>query len=96
MEFDEVTVEDFSRLQGPFSFLEIEASLVELGGEGVEGVNFRKAALKAAGWRHHDLISYGKFPDQAASAFNRVRLVLQQTQEPDAILAQLKAKKAAS
>ena len=50
----------------------------------------------AAGWRHHDLISYGKFPDQAASAFNRVRLVLQQTQEPDAILAQLKAEKAAS
>ncbi|HSH29772.1 MAG TPA: hypothetical protein VK971_07690 [Thiohalobacter sp.] len=45
--------------------------------------------LKAAGWKYERLTTYAAHPEAAAEALNRVRGILQQTQEPEQILRQL-------
>ncbi len=45
--------------------------------------------MLAAGWSHTGVVSYGKYPQEACKAFNRLREVLAAHREADAILAAL-------
>ena len=89
-EFKEITEDEFSRIGGePPEHRKIEAALVSLGGKGVHGNNFKREALKAAGWGYGKMTSYGAKPEAAARAFNRLRDVLRQADDKDAVLAAL-------
>lgn len=73
----EVHEEDFSRIGGDKPpHLKIEAALIELGGSGVPGTEFKLRALKAAGWKYGKMTPYGSYPKLAAEAFNRIRTAL--------------------
>ena len=90
MEFKEVTEAEFARIGGePPEHRKIEAALVNIGGKGVHGNNFKHEALKAAGWTYGKMTSYGAKPEAAARAFNRLRAVLRQADEKTAVLAAL-------
>lgn len=90
MQFTEVNAEDFTRITlERMPHQEIENALITIGGSGVEGTQFKTRVLKAAGWKYERLTTYAAHPATAAEAFNRVRGILQQTQEPEQILAQL-------
>ena len=56
---------------------------------GTEGTHFKKKVMLAAGWSHTGVVSYGKYPQEACKAFNRLREVLAAHQEADAILSAL-------
>lgn len=74
MQFEEVKSEDFvtfSRVQP--AHVKIEQYLIERGGTGVRGAEFKKAALNTAGWNYGALVSYGAHPQAAAKAFNFIR-----------------------
>lgn len=89
-EFKEVTEDEFSRIGGePPEHRKIEAALVQLGGAGVNGNNFKREALKAAGWGYGKMTSYGAKPEAAARAFNRLRGALANAADKDAVLAAL-------
>ncbi len=62
---------------------------MQLGGGGTEGTHFKKKVLLAAGWSHTGVVSYGKYPQEASKAFNRLREVLARHQDSDTILAAL-------
>ena len=90
MQFTEVNAEDFTRITlERLPHQEIESALISIGGNGVEGTRFKTRVLKAAGWKYERLTTYAAHPDTAAAAFNRVRGILHQTQEPEQIMAQL-------
>lgn len=91
MQFDEVKPEHFntiSRTPPPHS--QIEQALTQLGGGDVEGTKYRKEVLAAAGWKHSSLVSFGKYPDEASFAFNKVRDAMANHEEASAILAAVK------
>jgi len=85
-EFNEVNPNDFLTFsrESPAHVL-IEGHVIEIGGGGKDGVDFKQEIMKLAGWKHHALTSYGAHADLAAAAFNKVRQVLAQTDEPDQI-----------
>lgn len=91
--FEEVLEGDFMQFGKPLSFLEIERTLLEMGGGGVKGTEYKHKALQAAGWTGHALTSYASRPAIAAKAFNQVRLALADFsgKDSDALLAKLKA-----
>ena len=90
MHFDEVKPEDFATFSRvPLPHLQMEQFLMQLGGGGTEGTHFKKKVMLAAGWSHTGVVSYGKYPQEACKAFNRLREVLAAHQEADAILAAL-------
>ncbi len=68
----------------------IEQQLIDMGGGGNRGVEFKKEVLSAAGWKYGKLVSYGAHPETAAAAFNKIRQVLDTTSDPDALLTQVK------
>ena len=88
MQFDEVKSEDFitfSRVQP--SHIKIEQYLIERGGTGVRGAEFKKIALNSAGWNYGALISYGAHPKAATKAFNFIRSVVEDDNlSPEALL----------
>ncbi|MGL4251009.1 MAG: hypothetical protein ACRCR1_10370 [Aeromonas sp.] len=89
MYFDEVKPEDFTTFSRvPPPHLQMEQFLMQLGG-GTDGTSFKKKVILAAGWSHTGVVSYGKYPQEACKAFNRLREVLAQHEQPDAILAAL-------
>ena len=53
--------------------MKIEEALVNIGGGSVGGVKFKKSALKAAGWKHHELTTYASKLDDAIKAFSKIR-----------------------
>lgn len=57
-------------------YAEIEEVLINIGGGGISGNQFKKEVLELAGWKYGKLISYGAHPDIAVLAFNRLRDVL--------------------
>lgn len=73
----------------PFPHALIEQRLVEMGGGGQAGMDFRKQVLAGAGWGYDGLTPFAKFPDKAADAFNRIREALEADPAPDALLAAL-------
>lgn len=89
-DFKEVAPDDFltfSREQP--SYVAIEQALIDLGGGGNRGVEYKKSALAAAGWKYGKLVSYGAHAATAAQAFNKVREALAETEDTDAILEKL-------
>ncbi|MBV1775483.1 hypothetical protein KSF73_07110 [Burkholderiaceae bacterium DAT-1] len=92
MQFDEVKPEHFSMIsRDPLPHTLIDRTISQLGGSDVKGAQFRKDALAAAGWKHDGLVSFMKYPDLAASAFNKIRAALAETEDPEALLAKLKS-----
>lgn len=81
--FDEVLEGDFMKFGKPLSFIEIERTLLEIGGGGVKGTEYKHKALQAAGWTGHALTNYASRPAIAAKAFNQVRLALAQISSPN-------------
>lgn len=68
----------------------IEQMLIDVGGGGTKGVEFKKEVMTAAGWKYGKLVSYGAHPEVAADAFNRIRGLLEKTQDAEQLLNQLK------
>ena len=90
MVFDEVQAQHFSTLsRNPFPHVLIERALIQLAGDG-DGAKFRNDVMAAAGWKHSNLTPFGKYPDEACAAFNRIRAVLAETEAPEAVLSALK------
>jgi hypothetical protein len=91
MSFDEVKPEHFNTLsRTPFPHVLIEQALLQVGGGGVDGSKFAKQALTAAGWKHASVVSYGKYADEAAAAFNKIRGVFREELSAGELLEQLK------
>lgn len=89
-QFDEVKAEDFSKIGGgPPPHLKIEQALIQMGGAGKVGMDFKQQALKAAGWKYDRLTGYAKNPQLAATAFNRIRAALTSATEKSQLLAAL-------
>lgn len=87
MSFEEVQIEDFSRIGGDrASFLLIEDALIEIGGQGVPGTQFKTDALRAAGWSYNKLTTYASKAEKATLAFNKIRTALSQSGDKDEIL----------
>ncbi|MBE9608311.1 hypothetical protein [Chitinilyticum piscinae] len=79
MQFDEVLPQHFTTLsRTPWPHVQIDHALLQLPGESKDHNKFRTTALKAAGWQHHNLVPLGKYPDEAAAAYNRLRAALGQ------------------
>ncbi|THB70293.1 MAG: hypothetical protein D6B28_09655 [Gammaproteobacteria bacterium] len=92
IDIEEVTAADFSKITlEKLPHLKIEDELIKLGGEGVTGVSFKKDALKAAGWKYHELTSYNAHAEEASQAFNRIREQLMKGADKEEMLDNLKA-----
>lgn len=86
-EYKEVSPDDFltfSREQP--SYVAIEQALIEMGGGGNNGVEYKKNALNAAGWNYGKLVSYGAHAATAAEAFNKIREALASTDDGEEVL----------
>ncbi|MGL4603255.1 MAG: hypothetical protein ACRCU9_03825 [Iodobacter sp.] len=93
MQFDEVMAEHFNIIsRTPLPHVLIEQALMQIGGGGVDGTKFKRKALLVAGWKHPGVVSYGKHPAEACQAFNKLRLILAESQEAEVIMAQLQKK----
>lgn len=91
--FNEVHEDDFSRIGGDKPpHLKIEATLIEMGGTGKRGYEYKLRALKAAGWKYGKMTPYGSYPKLAAEAFNRIRLALAGTTDSEQLIVNLQAK----
>lgn len=91
-EFTEVTPEDFMTFsRTPPSYVKIEQRLIELGGNGVKGAEYKTSALNKAGWKYGKLISFGAHPETAAEVFNKVRKALASNEDQKKILEALEA-----
>ena len=87
MNIAEVHEDDFSRIGGDKPpHLKLEAALIEIGGSGVRGTDFKLRALKAAGWKYGKMMPYGSYPKAAAEAFNRIRSALASSTDQDQLL----------
>ncbi len=89
-EYKEVDAQDFltfSREKPSFSL--IEGKLIEIGGGGKDGIEYKTEVLRLAGWKYKALTSYGAHADIAAEAFNKVRQVLARTDDADQISSSL-------
>ncbi|SBS33970.1 hypothetical protein MAQ5080_02727 [Marinomonas aquimarina] len=83
-QYAEVHQDDFMKFGGERpSYLDIEDALLALGGHGVSGNNFKKEALKMAGWTGGALTTYAQRPVVAANAFNKIREGLGQASNAD-------------
>ena len=86
-EFREVSAKDFTKLTiERLPHQDIENALIAMGGGGVKGMDFKNSALKKAGWKGDRLTSFAKKPEDAAKAFNVVRLALQKADDMDGLL----------
>ncbi|MBL4794765.1 MAG: hypothetical protein JKY24_04505 [Pseudomonadales bacterium] len=86
-EYVEVIADDFMTFsKTPPSYVKIESRLIEIGGNGVKGAEYKKEALNKAGWKYGNLISFGAHPKTAADAFNKVRKALESSNDGEKIL----------
>lgn len=91
--FTEVHEDDFSRIGGDKPpHLKIEAILIEIGGTGKRGYEYKLRALKAAGWKYGKMTSYGSYPKAAAEAFNKIRTALGATTDSEKLIEKLATK----
>ncbi len=89
-EFKEVAAQDFMTFsREPPPHVLIEALVIKIGGGGNQGIAYKAEVLNIAGWKYRALTSYGAHADAAAAAFNNVRLVLMETEDPHEIIAGL-------
>jgi hypothetical protein len=83
-QFTEVQQDDFMKFGADRpSYLDIEDTLMAMGGHGVSGNNFKKEALKLAGWTGGALATYASRGAVAAMAFNKIREGLSQVETAD-------------
>ena len=98
MQFEEIKSQDFvtfSKVQPPH--VQLEQHLIEMGGTGVQGAEFKKKALASAGWKYGALVSYGAHPDAAAKAFNFIRSAVEDDAlSPDEVLGVIESQSRAS
>ncbi|QLG88962.1 hypothetical protein HQ393_12345 [Chitinibacter bivalviorum] len=91
MQFNEILPQHFSTIsRDPFPHVLIERALLQMAEGQLDGPKFRNQVLHAAGWKHSNLTSFGKYPEEAAAAFNRLRLVMAEHETPTSILEALK------
>jgi len=85
-EFKEVDPNDFMTFsrESPAHVL-IEAHVIDIGGGGKKGIEYKQELLKLAGWKFHALTSYGAHAETAASAFNKLRQVLAKTDDQEQV-----------
>ncbi|MGX5201824.1 hypothetical protein [Aliikangiella sp. IMCC44632] len=92
LKFKPVEPNDFLTFTpGAPSHIQIETAIIDIGGGGKKGIEYKWQVLAAAGWKYKELTSYGAHAEIAAEAFNRIREVLAQTDESEEVLAMLKA-----
>jgi len=91
MEFAEVKPEHFITLsRDPHPHILIDRYLMQLCGGGTTAPAYHKKVMAAAGWKHHSLTPFTKYPAEASVAYNRVRDALRACdQTPDALLVAL-------
>lgn len=90
--FAEVHPDDFSKITlERLPHQQIEMALIAIGGGGVRGTQFKTEVVQAAGWKGERLSTYAGKPEMAASAFNRIRSVLTETENMDEILTRIQA-----
>lgn len=86
----EVQSEDFMKFGGEKpSHLLIEEILINMGGGGTAGGQFKKEILKLAGWTGGSLTTYASRSSVAAEAFNRIRAALENAEDADSLKANL-------
>lgn len=91
-DFSEVKPEDFTTFSPkPAPHILIENELIKIGGTGTVGISFKSEVLKLAGWKYGDLSSYGRNPELASEAFNRVRQAIAKTDNKEQLLDTVKA-----
>lgn len=91
-EFAEVQAEDFSKITiERMPHQEIEMALIGIGGGGVRGTQFKTEVVRAAGWNGERLATYAGKPEKAAAAFNKIRVILAETDEQDQVLQKVSA-----
>lgn len=89
-DYTEVRVEDFSKITlERLPHQQIEMALIAIGGGGVRGIEFKTNVVKAAGWNRERLSTYAGNPELAAAAFNRIRSVLSETDDPERVVSLL-------
>jgi hypothetical protein len=90
--FAEVHPDDFSKITiERLPHQEIEMALIAIGGGGVRGTQFKTEVVQAAGWKGERLSTYAGKPEMAATAFNKIRSVLTETEDMEAIMAKVQA-----
>lgn len=91
MEFDQIIADDFTNFKPGVvaTHIKLEQLLTNIGGGGTEGTLFKNQAIKAAGYKYDPIVGYAKDPDAATEAFNKIRAVMIQTQDKDALLEKL-------
>jgi hypothetical protein len=91
MQFAKIESDDFMRFQPGVKpvYAQIEQVLIDIGGPGLEGSEYKTKVLQLAGWKYGKLVSFGAHPEVAATVFNLVRLVLETTQEKASVLQKL-------
>lgn len=91
MQFDPVVTTDFTSFKPGHvaTHVKIEQLLTKIGGGGTEGAEFKRQILKLAGWKYDPIIGFAKHPETAAQTFNKVRELLSQTEEKNALLSKL-------
>jgi hypothetical protein len=88
--YREVAADDFSKITtDTLPHQEIERAIILIGGGGVKGMQFKTEVLTKAGWSTDKLRTFISKPDQAAEIFNRIRGILEQTEDRDEILERL-------
>jgi len=88
--FDQVTLDEFSRLEGKFpTYIKIENELIKIGGGGRDGYGFKERVLKAAGWTEGSDYPFNRNDVKAVSVFNKIRDVLAMTSNQNEILDRL-------
>lgn len=87
-EFPLIKPEDFTTITTErLPHQEVEMAIMAIGKKGVSGgTDFKYKLLKAAGWKKMRLSTYAGDPDMAADAFNKIRVALAQTDDPDRLL----------
>jgi len=91
MEFNQVVADDFTSFKPGVvaTHVKLEQLLTNIGGGGTAGTEYKNQAMKAAGYKYDPIIGYAKHPDAAADAFNKIRSVVSETQDKDALLEKL-------
>jgi len=89
-EFSEIQADDFSKITiERLPHQEVEMALIAIGGGGVKGIAYKTDIIKAAGWNKERLSTYSGNPELAAAAFNKIRLALAETEEPEELASRM-------
>jgi len=91
MDFEQIIAEDFTSFKPGVvaTHVKIEQLLSNIGGGGTKGNEFKSMVMKMAGYKYDPIIGYAKHPEAAAEAFNKIRSIISETQDKDALLQKL-------